>query len=415
MQLSNLKNKRVVVVGYGVEGKATYSFLSRHAQAASLGIADAKDDPDYLAKLKDYDVAIRSPGIRKELISIPYTTATNLFFSLVRGKTIGVTGTKGKSTTASLIAHILQEGGLRVHLVGNIGRPMLTSLDDSNNTDDIWVIELSSFMLDDIQYSPNIAVTVSLYPDHLDYHDTKERYYAAKKQIIKNIKQNGHYFYNGTFREFTQWAEECPCQTTDYTAIEDNRLFQTDETFPLKGAHNVANMAAAFAVAQEFTLPEDMIFRSMRTFKPLPHRLEMIGTWQGITFYDDAISTTPESTVAALKSLGPVDSILVGGLDRGYDFQPLITELIQQRPQVIVAFPDSGTKILGMLKDAGFTSFHKLVTTDMKEAVSFIYQHARENTTCLLSTASPSYSIWSNFEEKGNLFQHWVRNYGSNN
>lgn len=406
MRLEDLHGKRILIVGYGVEGKATERFLREMVPDATIGIADKNDGENYLDKQMNYDIVIRSPGIPKRLISKPYTTATNLFFSMHPGTIIGVTGTKGKSTTTSLIHHLLTAGGVKAVLAGNIGKPMLEAYLEHQHEEVVYVVELSSYMLDDIDYSPDYAVVVSLYPEHIDYHGSVQDYYAAKHRILDHATSNSTYAYNPTFPELRQWANSYPG-----TAVAFDLNFAIDQsTTPLIGPHNLQNMQGAATVARAFGITDSAIRESLPLFHPLPHRLQRVGTFHDITFYDDAISTTPESTMQALASLPQVGTIFLGGLDRGYDFTELARTLTGSGIRNFVFFPESGPTIRAIL-EKHTTGFNALETRSMQEAVAFAYKHTPPGQICLLSTASPSYSIWKNFEEKGDEFQKWVRSY----
>lgn len=410
MNIADLANKRILILGYGIEGKATEAWLRKHVPSAVIGIADVSNNPDYLLEQANYDIAIKSPGIHKRSMTIPYTTATNIFFESVKGMTIGITGTKGKSTTTSLIYHILLQAGKKVHVAGNIGKPMLEQLEISNTEDDIFVVELSSYQLLDCQYSPNISVAVSLYPDHLDYHHSLSEYYEAKHSIMKYAGSDDLFIYNPAFPEFQKWIAGAQCRTRPYTdfTVGPNQTL-------LIGEHNKDNIRAAVTVAQELEIDEQIVRNAIATFVPLRHRLECVGTFNGITFYDDAISTTPESTIKAIEAIPNIGSIFLGGLDRGYDFTELIQVVKKYNIKTVVFFPDSGTKMFSLLSQSGIQDLKVLETRDMKEAVLFAYKHTPQNSVCLLSTASPSYSVWKNFEEKGDQFTQWVRYYGETN
>jgi UDP-N-acetylmuramoylalanine--D-glutamate ligase len=168
------------------------------------------------------------------------------------------------------------------------------------------------------------------------------------------------------------------------------------------------NVQAAILVARELGISDTVIKQALRTFKPLSHRLEFVGTYKGIEFYDDAISTTPESTIAALQTITNVDTIFLGGEDRGYDFKNLEKVLRKSKIRNIVLFPDTGKRILSSTK-----GFNSIYTKSMKEAVEFAFTHTKPGKSCLLSTASPSYSVWKNFEEKGDIFKKLVKELGS--
>lgn len=410
MMLHDLNSKKVVIVGYGIDGKSAEAFLKKHT-TAEITILDQKDGADYLDNLEKYDIAIRSPGVSKNRITIPSTTALNLFFSMVKGRTIGVTGTKGKSTTAALIAHVLQRAGYKAQLAGNSGVPVLEALDKTNTPEDVWVLELSSYMLDDVAYSPDVAVVINLYPEHIDYHGSVKAYYGAKQNILSHMDTEDFFVYNADFTELEEWAAHTHAKKVPYTPDKEflkQHMFQTE----LKGDHNIFNIQAVYSVARLYTVSDDIFAHALQTFQPLPHRLQNVGTYQGIIFIDDAISTTPQSTIAAIQAVPPVGSLLLGGLDRGYDFTQLVETIQTNGIQAAVFFPDSGSKILGMLKERQFTPAHVLETDSMDAAVKFLFAHTPPGQVCLLSTASPSYSIWKNFEEKGDEFQKWVHYYG---
>ena len=379
-QFKFLGMESALIIGYGKEGKVTKKYLQKYYPWLKIAIGDASLDKNYLNKQENFDIAIKTPGIKKELVTIPYTTATNIFFSKVLGQNtiIGVTGSKGKSTTASLIYHILKTAGKNVELLGNIGKPMLEALMKPIKKDAIFVLELSSYQLDDIHYSPDIAVVTNLFPEHMDFHGSLQNYYNAKRNIFS-------------------------FQTKGEHRIDRPRAKKTYQS-NLLGEHNQNNIQAAVEVAKILEIPEIATKRAIESFKGLPHRLELVGKFKGIAFYDDAISTTPESTIMAIKALKRVDTIFLGGQDRGYDFTQLEKTIKKYKIKNMVLFPDSGKKIIKHKK--GLNILH---TKSMKEAVRFAYQHAKKGSVCLLSCASPSYSLWKNFEVKGDEFKKWVK------
>src|SRR3989344_6559998 len=184
MKLEELKNKKILIVGKGIEGNASYKYLHKHLSNAVIDIVDQKDGENYLDKQRNYDIAIKSPGVKPELIKIPYPPSTNIFMGNCKGKVIGITGTKGKSTTSTLIYKMLKEDGKDAYLGGNIGQSSLAFLDNLN--DRSWtVLELSSFQLQDVKLSPHIAVMLMIGEEHLDYHKTHEAYIDAKRNILR--------------------------------------------------------------------------------------------------------------------------------------------------------------------------------------------------------------------------------------
>jgi UDP-N-acetylmuramoylalanine--D-glutamate ligase len=409
MKIEDLQNyKKILILGYAKEGKASEEFLKKYVPNATIGIADTKD-PEYLKKQHDYDLVIKHQAINKELVKAPYTTNANIFFANTNNMIIGVTGTKGKSTTASLIYEMLKAGGKKVQLVGNIGVPMITTLLEPRDKDTIFVVELSSYQLDDLNYSPHISVIVSLFPEHMNFHGSVEAYYGAKKHILAHATEDDYFVYNPQFELLKQWASETKAKAVPYILDLPFSL----EKIPLIGEHNKTNIKGAATVSQLLEVDFKAIEKAVTNFKPLHHRLECVGEFKGIQFYDDAISTTPESTIAAIKALKNIGTIFLGGQNRGYDFSSLIPILKEYNIQNIVLFPESGVDILVALEKESSYEPSIMETHDMKEAVAFAYEMTPKGSICLLSTASPSYSIWKNFEEKGDIFQKYVHELAS--
>ncbi len=408
MKLDQLKKyKKILILGYGLEGQATERYLKKYHSTAFIGIADKKINVNYLSEQNKYDLVIRSPGIPKHLITKPYTTATNIFLANINNIVIGVTGTKGKSTTVSLIYSILKEANKTVHLVGNIGKPMLDTLLKEIGRDDIFVCEFSSYQLDDVKYSPHISVVLGLFPEHMDYHGDVKNYYNAKKNIIARVTTADYFIYNQKFNELKSWAKNSICKSIPF---EQNILIKVED-IPLIGKHNIENIKAAVTVTHLLQIEDKTIIEAIKKFKPLPHRLQMIGKFKKIIFYDDAISTTPQSTIMAIESLKYIGTIFLGGTDRGYDFNKMVEVIIDYKIPNIVLFPDSGDKILQIIKSKKIRELRLFNTKSMEEAVKFAYKYTPKDTICLLSNASPSYSLWKNFEEKGDLFKFFVKKY----
>lgn len=407
MKMKELEHKRILLAGYGMEGRATEAFLKKHVPTAILEITDQSDGEGYLSRQKEFDLVIKTPGIKAKEIIVPYTTATNIFFANVDKKhiTIGVTGTKGKSTTASLIHHILVNSGKNAVLLGNIGKPMLDFFNEKHQEPTYIVCELSSYQLSDIKYSPHISVVVSLFPDHVPYHGTLESYYEAKRNLISHASKSDYYVYNPAFTRLTEWAKTTKAQSKPY---------ETDfvpERIPLIGKHNIDNIRGAITVTSICDVSYREAEEAIRSFQPLPHRLQKVGIFKDITFFDDAISTTPESTIAALKSIPEIDTILLGGEDRGYDFLEMASELREVGVKNIVLFPVSGQRIKQALMQVDRSYWNICEADNMEQAVIFAYTHTKPHSVCLLSTASPSYSLWKNFIEKGDQFQKLVKQY----
>lgn len=402
------KYNKILILGYGMEGKATHSFIKKQIPGSTITVADSKKDSNYLEKQTDYDLVIKTPGIPKSLVTQKYTTATNIFFANVRGVTIGVTGTKGKSTTASLIYAILKKNGMKAHLVGNIGNSMLAELELSNTKDDYFVCELSSYQLDDCNFSPHIAVILNLFPDHMTYHKLVENYYDAKTRIIKYASKNDFYVYNPKYKQLTTLASHTKATSVPFVKNIDLDLRNST----LIGDHNKENIGAALAVAQILGISLSRAQSTIGTFKTLPHRLQKVGEFKQIIYYDDGASVTPQSTIASLLALQKVDTLLLGGQDRGYDFTDLVDAICKTDIRNIVLFPETGEKIKKMLNLKKPHYFNFLLTKSMHEAVQFAFDHTKPGTIALLSSASPSYSLWVNFSEKGDEYQRIIKELG---
>lgn len=413
----------VCVLGAGVEGRAASQFLHTIYPHLNITLAD-QHDQSYPTDLSSYDCVVVSPGIPPSTPLLEtareITTATNIFLDHCKGTVIAVTGSKGKSTTASLIAHLLKTAGFTVELVGNIGVPGVAKLLERNSPDEIFVYEMSSYQASRLEHGPDIAVIVNLFPEHMNYHGSLEQYYTDKMKITTLQTAEQTVVYNSENAELTQriatshakkisYPQESGFHVeTDGVYSKTERLATFDE-LPLKGMHNASNIIAALTAAATVRAIDTTTLREgILSFKPLRHRLQIVGYSEDITWVDDAISTTPESTLAALAAFPNTGALILGGLDRGYNFTELGKEIARRRIPVLVFFPDTGKTIETAIRSAGFTAPHTLHTTSMNEAVEFIAAHCEKRTTALLSCASPSYTLFKNFEDKGDQFSNAV-------
>jgi len=375
----------------------------------------------WLKNLERFDVIIKSPGIpplpELKTYDSKLTTPTQIFFDSIAdsGATvIGVTGSKGKSTTSSLIAHILQAnqrtGELTnsVLLVGNIGEPAIAHLRDAQ-TNTFFVHELSSYQLMDLTVSPHIAVVTSFFPEHLDYHGSLETYLEAKKQIARFQQSGDIIFYAADSKGATEIASESKGKRIPFSAKD--APVQIEKT-KLIGAHNLSNIAAAFLVSQHVGVPKQAAIEAIKTFTPLPHRLQSLGVHHGWEWIDDSISTTPQSTIAALDALGDrVQTIFLGGQDRGYDFTPLAERLKTSGVKTAILMGESGKRIRTALEAAKVPA-EIIEVNSMEEAITLtrdksqiVKQEIANPPIALLSPASPSYGMYKNFEERGDRFK----------
>lgn len=433
MKISDFNSKNVCVLGYGREGKAMVAALEKHAPECEITVADQNESIDVSAKhwkqvgtgwlenLKKFDVIIKSPGIplsvisHQSLVISKITSSTQVFLDTIAGcgaTVIGVTGSKGKSTTSSLIYAILKAANKDVLLIGNIGEPAIAHLDDVKDGT-ICVMEMSSYQLSDLTVSPHIAVVTSFFPDHLDYHGGLDAYKNAKKNIALHQTSDDIVLFNGDSKGAAEIAKEGSGIKIPFSA--DECPFGIEET-KLLGEHNLSNMAAALHVAYELEIDLQTTLKTIKEFAGLPHRLQSLGVHHGAEWVDDAISTTPESTIAGLRALnGRVKIIILGGQDRGYQFDELARELVEQQINTAILFPGSGQKIREAIEKIDNNKTIKLFEADsMQKAVEIAKSQTKNqepgtsNPIVLLSTASPSYGMFKNFEDKGEQFQKYI-------
>lgn len=403
-----IKGEKILLLGYGRENQSVERFLRKSCPNLSISIRDKKDSYNYLENLQTYDAVVRTPGIPPEKINAPYvTTAVNIFFSLSPGVTIAVTGTKGKSTTSALIRDMLKQKYKDVRLVGNIGSPVLDHIDAATK-ETIFVVELSSHQLSDIKYSPHVAVVLNIFPEHLDYYSSFEEYVTAKSNIVAFQTKKDFVVYDSS----NKWASEI-AQKSKGKKIA---VVQTE---------NDKNVEAALAVADIFAVSRDFALQAVATFKPLPHRLEFVGEFKGIKFYNDSLATIPEATIRALTALGEdVATLIAGGFDRGLDFTELGKFLAKRKTlKTLILFPDTGEKIRSAILDANpnhlslithsprsVQAYH--LSPTMEDAVSFAYSHTPPGKICLLSPAAASFNMFKDYADRGEQFKKWVKELG---
>ena len=375
MKLKDLEEKSILILGFGREGKSVLNFLEKHFPDKKIGVADQNDGENYLDKINGYQVIIKSPGIpylpeikKAKADRKIITSATQIFFDNCKGKIIGVTGTKGKSTTAALIYEVLKKGGLDVYLLGNIGKPALEFLDQINENS-IVVYELSSFQLEDLTISPHIAIITNIYPEHLDWHGSFENYKKAKENISK---------------------------------------FQTKKDILIS---NKSGAEAARIVGKIFKISDEKINQAIKNFKPLPHRLEFVAQVKGIKFYNDSLATNPHATIFGLKTLGDdVETLIAGGFDRGVDYSILGPAIASSKVKNLILFPTTGEKIGQLVSD----KIKKFDVSSMKEAVKIAFEKTSPGKICLMSPASASFNLFKDYEDRGNQFKKYIDQLESN-
>ena len=431
MKIDKLENKKILILGLGIEGIDTLKFLRKLFPKKTLGIGDQleleslsaktqkviqKDKnlnlhlgKNYLNFIKKYDVIIKSPGIPlkkiKPLLKGKETTSqAKIFFDNCAGRIIGITGTKGKSTTSSLVYKVLQDSGVKACLVGNIGKPSLSSL--SSNPEKIYVYELSCHQLSDLKQSPHIAVLLNIYPEHLDYYKSFKNYTKTKERISKYQKKEDFLIYNSKSEEIKKIASKSKAKKIKIDSVKLKKDF--NQTI------NPLSIQVAIIIGKMFEIPESKILKSIKAFKGLPHRLEHVGNYKKISFYNDSLSTVPEASIMALDRLGKqVETIFLGGFDRNLDFKKLAKRIVKSNIKNIVFFPTTGRKIWKEMENLKKAEGYNIFFVDnMRDAVKIAFEHTHKNKICLLSNASPSFGLFKDYKERGYLFKKYVKKYG---
>lgn len=394
------QNKKILILGFGREGQATFKFLSDNFMPGeiNLSIADKskieitdekwKDNTKlicgekYLDNLNDFDIIMKSPGVSLKDVDISsfqdkIYSELELFLAFFNGMTIGVTGTKGKSTTSTLIYQIIKDQDKDTVLVGNIGVPIFARLNEISS-DTIVVLEMSSHQLQFIRHSPRIAILTNVFPEHLDYYRSFDDYKSAKENIFRFQEPND-------------------------VALHGDDVKPKNVQTKLLGEFNQINIALALNVSEILGLDLNRALETVRSFSGLKHRLEFVAEVNGVKYYDNAIATIPEATIAAIKAIPDVETVIIGGMDRKVDQSKLIEFLKNSEVKNVICLPDTGFMIADNLDERA-----KKVHT-MKEAVDLAKKLTSRGKSCLLSPAAASYNAYKNFEEKGDEFQKLVR------
>ena len=429
---------KIAIAGYGLEGASSYIYyaadpaneitiVDQHQPKLVLpeGVVTIIGQESY-RNLNGYDLVIRTAGLAPSKIESDgkIWSATNEFFAKCPADIIGVTGTKGKGTTASLIASIFEAAGRRVWLVGNIGKPAIEVL-SRVKSDDIVVFELSSFQLWDIEQSPHVAVVLLVEPDHLNVHRDFNDYVSAKTNIRRFQAADDLCVFNPTNAVSLQIAQASDFGVAmRYGVADDGGVYvggqsfcQLDETIcpvdalQLIGQHNVDNACAAISVARFYNLPNGAIEAGLRGFQGLPHRIEFVRLLDGVKYYNDSFSSAPSATVAAIKSFDQPEILILGGIDKGADFTELIeTIAASANLKAIILMGEIRTKLAGLL---AARQVGGVLTTDLIE-LSPIVNLARDRAVAgdviVLSPGCASFDMFKDFYDRGDQFRAIVNN-----
>ena len=404
--------KKISILGLGREGRSTLDFLK--SKKIKAGVLDAKSDKNYLDKMADYDVIFRTPGFPRlhpkllaaEKKGVQVSSQIKLFFDLCPAKIIGVTGTKGKTTTAFLIYNILKSKyPKKTFIAGNFGKPALEILSELKK-DSLVILELSSFQLQDLDKSPHIAVITNITSDHLDpggkfgpaTHQTAKEYFDAKMNIIRHQKHGDFAIIHPSLKSKTKNIGKSKKVYPSPLSLETK----------LKGRHNLENIALAIEVGKIFKVPEEKILKAVKNFRGVEHRLEFVKKPNDISFYNDSAATNPDATLAALKSFKEPVHLILGGSDKGLDYKKLAEYISKSKNiKTIALIGQLKEKIYGILKPKEGLRIKRFKS--LKEAVLTLYKNCDKNEIVLLSPAAASFDMFQSYAERGRQFKKIVR------
>lgn len=442
--IQELTGKKVLILGFGREGRSSYNFIKNNNVNCELAISDMNEIKDedilnsnvkvffgdnYLEAMKDYDIILKTPGISFKDIDITevkdkITSQTEFFIKYGREKIIGVTGTKGKSTTSSLIYQMLKTK-YNVFLVGNIGLPAFDEMKEYDNVD-YYIYELSSHQLEFVKHSPKYAILLNMFEEHLDHYKDYEGYKEAKRKIFKFQTNEDYYIYNEDQKE--ELNNDCilkqnqikvskqAIDSDNYCTYNDekisgrinNKIF--DIRIPennINGKHNIFNIAVSVSISKLLGVDDDSVITAIKEFKTLPHRLENIGTYEGVTYIDDSISTIPEAVISAVSSIDNIDTVLIGGLDRGINYEKLIDYIAEGNINNVILMYDSGKRIYDSLSKRQ-CKCNAIYAENLEKGAELATKITEKNKICLLSPAAASYGYFKNFEERGDKFKEYI-------
>lgn len=430
----------IALVGFGIENQATLEYLS--AKGNNITIHDINQEldipnntnavlgPDYLDNLDKYDLIVRTSGMHPQeildknpQIKDKLTSAINIFFENCTTPIIGITGTKGKGTTSTLVHKILQASGKKSILVGNIGIPALSMVEQANSVDYV-VMELSSFQLYDLKYSPKIATCLMVVPEHLNWHGDFDDYIRAKSNLFLRQQPDDTAVYN-IDNEFSRKIVSVSQANNklsygvkeqkstvyirgDDIVFENQVICQTSEV-KLLGRHNLENICAAIAVTWPIINNKQAIRSVVSSFSGLPYRLEFVREVNNVKYYNDSFSTTPETAIAAIKAFAAPKIVILGGSYKGVEFDKLADEVINNNVKHVLAIGETGPNIANLLQKRGFNDISLNELDTMELIVAKAQSLSSSGDIVLLSTGCASFDMFKDYKDRGDLFNQAVQ------
>lgn len=419
-----LKDKKILILGFGREGKSSFAYIRKYLPEKPLTVADGKEQdlPDeftdgifgseYLSHLGEFDVVLKSPGIPFRDVDIPenvlVTCQLDLFLKYAPCRTLGVTGSKGKTTTSTLCYRMLRESGIDAVLMGNMGLPVLDYIEEIEGK--TAVIEMSSHQLEFTRNSPDVAVITNIYEEHLEhYKGGMAGYVGAKLNIVKHQDENCAFVYNGT-QGLSEYIDVNSLKSRKVAVKEDDTLPFEVQNPHLIGAHNRHDILLAWNASRILGATAEGAKAAVDDFEGIEHRMEKVGTYRGITFYNDCIATIPHAVMCAVTALG-AKTLIFGGMDRGIDYTDFARELNESNLDVLIGTKTTGHKIIDMMLKSG-TEKCVIKAENLEDAVKLAFEKTPKGEICILSPAAPSYNEYKNFEEKGRFYKACIRKYG---
>lgn len=455
------KQNKIAILGFGAEGQSMLKYLQRH-EFPNITVCDQNVEikrgmPDgvsvqfgknYLDNLGEFDVIFRSPGIKFLTPQVQdalqngaeVTSVIKFFMDECPCPVIGVTGTKGKGTTSTLIYKILKAGGKNVYIGGNIGEPPIDFL-DKLTAEDVVVLEMSSFQLQDLDKSPHMAVFLNTTVDHLDYHADREEYMEAKENLLAHQGKKCVAVLNKDYpyvKYYSPLVKGKLLMISAKSEVKDGAFLgkrwiyyskkgKKEEIIDVKeigliGSHNLENVMPAVCIGEEFGISGKIIAEVLREFKGLPHRLEFVRELNGVKYYNDSFSTTPETSMAAVDSFDKPTILIAGGSEKGHDFKNWAIKILTKPSLVtVILIGDTAGKmenalieaertlrVHGPLGSASSTPTRVLRRKDLDEAILEAYAEAKKDWVVVMSPACASFGLFKNYKERGGCFRQTV-------
>lgn len=419
---------KIAIAGYGLEGAASYRYWSGQGDHQVVIVDENRPRGDLpvdastiigegaFSRLNGFDMVVRTAGLPPRKITTDgiVWSATNEFFARCPAPVIGVTGSKGKGTTSSLIASILHASGHTVHLVGNIGVAALDVLPVIQPTD-IVVYELSSFQLWDVERSPQVAVVLMIEADHLDVHRDFEDYVSAKANIVRHQGEGDTVVYAAANDVSADIARQSPAmpvanQSDEAAHVADGAFWYGEQelcsvdVLSLPGSHNQDNACAAIAAAWRFVQDPEVIAEGLRAFTGLPHRLKIASERRGVRYFDDSIATTPGSAIAAMRAFPGPKVMIFGGSSKGARYDELAAVAKETMVKMVLAIGAEAVPIATAMTAAGVPVDSDAGMTTMSQIVAKAASYATPGDVVVLSPACASFDMFANYSDRGEQF-----------